>query len=131
LCWFGPLRDIAVEIDGLEAALLEALTRTPPPELAALGPRARIEAVDAIYLDEVKMHGLTVEVAGEGALVVERHDLHRNAFSEEDFSFSFRATLDETNNVASLSDVSVDLSAAGLGDGVLTLDEPPAGEPPR
>jgi hypothetical protein len=126
-----PPRDIAVEIDGLEAALREALIRTPPAELASLGSRARIEAVEAVYLDEVKMHGLTVEVAGEGALVVEWHDLHRNVFSEEDFPFSFRATLDEANRVATLSDVSVDLSPAGHDRLPTSGDSPDAEDVPQ
>ncbi len=121
-----PPRDIAVEIDGLEAALLDSLTRTPPPELARLGPGARIGAVDAVYLDEVKMHGQTVEVAGEGALVIDRHDSQGDAFSQEDFPFSFRAVLDDANRVASLSDVSVDLSSSSLdNDGLAASGSSP------
>jgi Holliday junction resolvase len=121
-----PPRDVAVEIDGLEAALLDALTRTPPAELASLESGARVEAVDAVYLDEVKMHGQTVEVAGEGSLVVDLLESDGGSFLQEDFPFSFRAVFDETNQVASLSDVSVDLSSWGLDHGGLPA---PRGSP--
>ena len=49
-----------------------------------------------------------------------------DAFSQEDFPFSFRAVLDDANRVASLSDVSVDLSSSSLdNDGLAASGSSP------
>ena len=114
-----PPHAVAVEIEGLEEALRDALIKAPPPELRGLAAHPIIRAVEGVDLNEITMHfdPRTIEVAGEGLLIVEVDDSPMGVLNELDLPFQFKAALDEANRVLSLEGVRVDVAQWQTDDG--------------
>ena len=117
LVFVRPPREARIEVNGIEAALVEALRGSPPKEFYALSPGANIEAVSDVEIDAIEVRPDRVAVEGEATVTASLSAGAGGTWATDSFPFAFGVVLDREARLKNVTKLEVDTSSwSGASD---------------
>jgi Holliday junction resolvase len=110
LVFVRPPRESHIEVEGVEAALREALQKQFPAELDELSGHTMIEDVTGVEIDSIEVRQHETRVEGEATVSVSLNN-ENETWATESFPFTFDVALDRGGRLARISDLNVDTSS--------------------